>query len=64
MEVAWQPPLEGWYKSNSDGSLVEDRAGYGVLVRNCEGQSLYAVASSLKDSVCTKSWYPLHPRLK
>ncbi|KAK1267560.1 hypothetical protein QJS04_geneDACA002666 [Acorus gramineus] len=34
IEVSWQPPPEGWFKSNSDGSLSADRAGYVAIVRN------------------------------
>ncbi|KAK1323323.1 hypothetical protein QJS10_CPA02g00878 [Acorus calamus] len=34
IEVSWQPPQEGWFKSNSDGSLSADRAGCGAILRN------------------------------
>ncbi|KAK1273796.1 hypothetical protein QJS04_geneDACA015179 [Acorus gramineus] len=43
-EISWLPPLEGWFKSNSDGSLTSDRAGYGAIVRNCKGEPLRVVA--------------------
>ncbi|KAK1309663.1 putative ribonuclease H protein [Acorus calamus] len=44
IEVFWKPPPEGWFKSNSDGSLSADRAGYGAIVRNWKGESLRAIA--------------------
>ncbi|KAK1259112.1 hypothetical protein QJS04_geneDACA005409 [Acorus gramineus] len=43
-KVSWQPPSEGWFKSNSHGSLTEDRAGYGAIIRNGDGDTIYAVA--------------------
>ncbi|KAK1258561.1 hypothetical protein QJS04_geneDACA022912 [Acorus gramineus] len=43
IEISWLPPLEGWFKSISDGSLTSDRAGYGAIVRNCKGEPLRAV---------------------
>ncbi|KAK1302942.1 hypothetical protein QJS10_CPB12g00806 [Acorus calamus] len=36
------PSPQGWLKANSDGSLSEDRAGYGLLLRNKEGHLIQA----------------------
>ncbi|KAK1295842.1 hypothetical protein QJS10_CPB15g00882 [Acorus calamus] len=33
-EVRWKPPEPGWLKLNTDGSLSDDRGGYGALIRN------------------------------
>ncbi|KAK1293839.1 hypothetical protein QJS10_CPA16g00638 [Acorus calamus] len=44
LAIAWDPPQEGWIKSNSDGSLSSDRAGYGAILRNGKGDLLRAVA--------------------
>ncbi|KAK1258775.1 hypothetical protein QJS04_geneDACA018729 [Acorus gramineus] len=30
--VSWCPPVEGWIKVNTDGSLSTDRAGYGAAL--------------------------------
>ncbi|KAK1260323.1 hypothetical protein QJS04_geneDACA013345 [Acorus gramineus] len=42
--VSWCPPEVGWTKANSDGSLLADRAGFGVVLRNEAGELLLAVA--------------------
>ncbi|KAK1264535.1 hypothetical protein QJS04_geneDACA021322 [Acorus gramineus] len=35
--VHWIPPLDGWLKANSDGSLSENQYGLGALVRDHKG---------------------------
>ncbi|KAK1314954.1 hypothetical protein QJS10_CPA06g01230 [Acorus calamus] len=42
--VQWIPPELSWLKANSDGSLSEDRGGYGALIRNERGDFLIGVA--------------------
>ncbi|KAK1282360.1 hypothetical protein QJS10_CPB22g00130 [Acorus calamus] len=42
--VSWRPPDTGWVKSNSDGALSADRAGFGAVLRNQTGALLGAVA--------------------
>ncbi|KAK1297668.1 hypothetical protein QJS10_CPB15g01193 [Acorus calamus] len=34
--IRWTPPNLGWLKSNSDGALSPDRAGYGTILRNLQ----------------------------
>ncbi|KAK1325494.1 hypothetical protein QJS10_CPA01g02289 [Acorus calamus] len=43
--VTWRPPDIDWTKSNSDGSLSIDRAGYGAVLRNSDGKLLAAAAT-------------------
>ncbi|KAK1309975.1 hypothetical protein QJS10_CPA08g00990 [Acorus calamus] len=47
--VKWEPPPKGWIKSNSDGSLSEDRGGYGALLRN--DSSNFLVGSAGRSSL-------------
>ncbi|KAK1286749.1 hypothetical protein QJS10_CPB20g00981 [Acorus calamus] len=44
VSISWRPPDMGWVKSNSDGSLSADRAGYGAVLRDHTGKLLTAVA--------------------
>ncbi|KAK1300408.1 hypothetical protein QJS10_CPB13g01120 [Acorus calamus] len=45
-KVLWVPPTPGWIKSNSDGSLSEDRGGYGALLRDTTSNLIVGVAGS------------------
>ncbi|KAK1325788.1 hypothetical protein QJS10_CPA01g01583 [Acorus calamus] len=42
---AWDPPPDFWVKCNSDGSLSDDRAGFGALLRDSQGKFLIGQAS-------------------
>ncbi|KAK1287415.1 hypothetical protein QJS10_CPB19g00634 [Acorus calamus] len=42
--VSWNPPTTGWIKSNSDGSLSDDRGGYGAPLRDANANLLVGVA--------------------
>ncbi|XP_026410367.1 uncharacterized protein LOC113305560 [Papaver somniferum] len=46
IEVSWQKPGEGEVAINTDGSLCEDGAGYGSIIRNEHGTPLSAVTGS------------------
>ncbi|KAK1281997.1 hypothetical protein QJS10_CPB22g00324 [Acorus calamus] len=43
-KLVWPHSATGWIKSNFDGSLSRDRAGYGAILRNGKGDLLWAVA--------------------
>ncbi|KAK1266749.1 hypothetical protein QJS04_geneDACA016665 [Acorus gramineus] len=45
IEVKWEPPPWEWVKANTDGSLSEDRAGYGFLLRDHSGNLIIAEAA-------------------
>ncbi|KAK1280910.1 hypothetical protein QJS04_geneDACA024708 [Acorus gramineus] len=45
--VTWIPPLEGWFKLNSDGSLGDDRGGYGALLRNSRDAFIIGIVGRL-----------------
>ncbi|KAK1324926.1 hypothetical protein QJS10_CPA01g01651 [Acorus calamus] len=45
--VRWVPPQLGWIKLNSDGSLSEDRGGYGALLRTHEADFIYGIAGRI-----------------
>ncbi|KAK1288055.1 hypothetical protein QJS10_CPB19g00491 [Acorus calamus] len=42
---AWDPPPDSWVKCNSDGSLSDDRAGFGALLCDSQGKFLIGQAS-------------------
>ncbi|KAK1307937.1 hypothetical protein QJS10_CPA09g00577 [Acorus calamus] len=42
--IKWFPPEVGWAKSNSDGALSPDRAGYGALLRDNGGSFIEGIA--------------------
>ncbi|KAK1302596.1 hypothetical protein QJS10_CPB12g01264 [Acorus calamus] len=41
----WDPPPQHWVKCNSDGSLSEDRAGFGALIRDPQGNFIIGEAA-------------------
>ncbi|KAK1309505.1 hypothetical protein QJS10_CPA09g00969 [Acorus calamus] len=45
--IIWGPPPVGWIKSNSDGSLSDDRGGYGALLRDCSAQFIIGSAGCI-----------------
>ncbi|KAK1302693.1 hypothetical protein QJS10_CPB12g01020 [Acorus calamus] len=45
VQVKWTPPPIGWVKANSDGSLSEDRFGFGAITRNSSGDCVQAIAA-------------------
>ncbi|KAK1327173.1 hypothetical protein QJS10_CPA01g01639 [Acorus calamus] len=42
--VQWIPPDSNWLKVNSDGSLSEDRGGYGAIIRDEKGNFIIGAA--------------------
>ncbi|KAK1304908.1 hypothetical protein QJS10_CPB11g01218 [Acorus calamus] len=42
--VTWIPPPPHWMKANSDGSLTEDRGGYGALLRDNASNLIVGIA--------------------
>ncbi|KAK1280639.1 hypothetical protein QJS04_geneDACA014229 [Acorus gramineus] len=45
--VIWEPPEEGWLKLNTDGSLANDRGGYGAIIRNPQAEFTIGLAGRL-----------------
>ncbi|KAK1268719.1 hypothetical protein QJS04_geneDACA008217 [Acorus gramineus] len=45
--IHWSPPHEGWFKLNTDGSLADDRGGYGALIRNEHAEFVIGLAGRL-----------------
>ncbi|KAK1278312.1 hypothetical protein QJS04_geneDACA023361 [Acorus gramineus] len=45
VQVKWSPPPIDWVKANSDGSLSEDRFGYGAITRNSSGDCIQTIAA-------------------
>ncbi|KAK1308201.1 hypothetical protein QJS10_CPA09g00979 [Acorus calamus] len=45
--IIWGPPPVGWIKSNSDGSLSDDRGGYRALLRDCSAQFIIGSAGCI-----------------
>lgn len=46
----WYPPPMGWIKVNSDGPLSADHAGYGLLLRNSEGNFIVGEMARSQDA--------------
>ncbi|KAK1321207.1 hypothetical protein QJS10_CPA03g00057 [Acorus calamus] len=45
--VKWMSPEDGWLKLNTDGSLADDRGGYGALIRNSNSEFQLGLAGRL-----------------
>ncbi|KAK1302594.1 hypothetical protein QJS10_CPB12g01266 [Acorus calamus] len=45
--VTWFPPDVDWLKLNTDGSLADDRGGYGAVIRNDRAEFLIGLAGRL-----------------
>ncbi|KAK1277813.1 hypothetical protein QJS04_geneDACA016557 [Acorus gramineus] len=45
--IKWMSPAEGWTKLNTDGSMADDRGGYGALIRNSNSDCLLGLAGRL-----------------
>ncbi|KAK1309219.1 hypothetical protein QJS10_CPA09g00486 [Acorus calamus] len=45
--IKWLLPQGDWFKLNTDGSLADDRGGYGALVRNNKGDFIIGLAGRL-----------------
>ncbi|KAK1324914.1 hypothetical protein QJS10_CPA01g01382 [Acorus calamus] len=56
--IIWGPPPVGWIKSNSDGSLSDDRGGYGALLRDCSAQ--FIIGSAVQGLSQLEEWRITH----
>ncbi|KAK1325736.1 hypothetical protein QJS10_CPA01g00793 [Acorus calamus] len=45
--VKWLSPHAGWHKLNTDGSLADDRGGYGALLRDEKADFIIGLAGRL-----------------
>ena len=47
--ISWTPPIDGWVKISSNGSVIQDigEAAYGGIIRDCHGRFLFAYSSNL-----------------
>ncbi|KAK2649997.1 hypothetical protein Ddye_017486 [Dipteronia dyeriana] len=54
--VKWRPPVGGFYKINTDATLVEGKTvvGVGAVIRNHLGQVMASTAQRLEVSISTK----------
>ncbi|KAK1316022.1 hypothetical protein QJS10_CPA05g01454 [Acorus calamus] len=46
--VIWIPPPNGWFKANSDGSLSDDRYGFGALLQTHSGECIQALSACVR----------------
>ena len=46
----WQPPMDGFWKVNVDGSVFwnRNRAGFGVIIRNARCEGMAALSGGLQ----------------
>src|SRR5689334_1263909 len=45
--IAWEMPKAGWIKINSDGSMVDDKAASGGVLRDDKGAWLHGYVRNL-----------------
>lgn len=50
LHIKWKPPPEGWVKLNFDGSIRNNSAASGFVIRNSKGHVLLAGAKNIGDN--------------